>query len=108
MCKHHRLTTHCQLDGAKIVGQGQKDMGLFLQDKKSHISYNGHKIISQNIMQGCPLPTMSKQRKWISIGSKSWLQMQCDTPRTKRIVRPNLVCNAMEKTYEARWKKKDD
>jgi TusA-related sulfurtransferase len=83
-------------------------MGLFLQDIKSHISSNGHKIISQNIMQGCPLPTMNKQRKWISIGSKSWLQMLCDTPRTKRTDIPNLVCNAMEKTDETKRKKKDD
>jgi hypothetical protein len=106
MFKHHRLITHCQLDSAKIVGQGQKDMGLFFQHIKSHIYCNGHKIISQNIMQGHLLPTMSKQRKWISIGSKSGLQMQCDTPRAKGMDKPNLVCNAMEKTFKARRKKK--
>jgi hypothetical protein len=100
MCKDCQLITHCWLHDAKIVRQGQKDMGLFLQDIKSHISHNGHKIISDKIIKGHPLPTMSEQRNWISIGSKSWLQMQCDTPRIKRMDRPNLVCNAMEKIYE--------
>jgi len=32
--------------------------------------------------------------------------MQCDTSRTKVWERPNLVRNAMEKTYKDRWKKR--
>jgi len=32
----------------------------------------------------------------------------CDTLRTKGWERLNLMCNMVEKTYEVRWKKKDD
>jgi hypothetical protein len=48
----------------------------------------------------------TQQRKWIHIGSKSWLQIQCDTLRIKRWKRLNLVHNAMEKTSKGKWKKK--
>jgi hypothetical protein len=48
----------------------------------------------------------SQWNKLIPIGSKGWLQMQCDTSRTKRWERPNLVRNAMEKTSKNKRKKR--
>ncbi len=38
-------------------------MGVFSGDMKSYISHNGCKSILHNIMQGCPLPTMSVMKK---------------------------------------------
>jgi hypothetical protein len=31
--------------------------------------------------------------------------MQCDTPKTERLERLNLVCNVVEKTFEGKRKK---
>jgi len=41
-------------------------------------------------------------RRWIPIGSKCWLQMQCDTLRIKGWEKFNLMCNAVEKTFEGK------
>jgi len=46
-----------------------------------------------------------QRKKWMHIGSKGELQMQCDTPRTKKWERLNLVHNMMEKTFESKQKK---
>jgi hypothetical protein len=50
-------------------------------------------------------PPCAQQTRWIPIRSKGWLQMQCGTPRIERWERPNLVCNALEKTSKGRQKK---
>ncbi len=44
--------------------------------------------------------------RWIFVGSKGWIQMQCDNPRTKGWEKPNLMHNAMKKPFENRWKKR--
>jgi hypothetical protein len=38
-------------------------MGVLSGDMKSRIFHNGCKIILQNIMQGCPFPTMNVMKK---------------------------------------------
>jgi hypothetical protein len=50
-------------DGAKTIGQKVEGHGLFLWNMKSHISHNGHKNISHNIMWTRPLPTVSTMKK---------------------------------------------
>ncbi len=80
-------------------------MGLLSRNMKSYISHNADENISHNIMRSCPLPTVHAKKRWIPIGSNKWLQMQCATPRTKGWERPNLMCNAIEKTYEGKQKK---
>jgi hypothetical protein len=47
-----------------------------------------------------------QQKIWIHVRSKGWLQMQCNTPRTKGWERPNLMCNKVEKTFKAKREKK--
>jgi len=71
MCKHHQLIAQCQLNNVKIVGQGAEWHDLFIFMKyEIHISCNGCKSISHNIMQSHPFPTMNAMKKWISIRSK--------------------------------------
>jgi hypothetical protein len=103
MCRHHQLIAQCQFNYAKLQGKGQKNMGLLSKDlaffimdvKASHIT------LSEVILS----PPCAQKKKWIPIGSKGWLQMQCDTPRNKGWERPNLVCNAMQKCFKIGKKK---
>jgi hypothetical protein len=50
-------------------------------------------------------PSCTQWRRWIPIRFKGWLQIQFDTPKTKKWEKPNLMCNVVEKTYKRRHKK---
>jgi hypothetical protein len=64
-CRHHWLITQCQFHNAKTIVRGWKNMGLLLQNMKSHIFCNGYENIFHNIVRGRPLPPCAWQKKWM-------------------------------------------
>jgi hypothetical protein len=47
---------------------------------------------------------MEQQKTWVSIGSRSWSQMQQNNPKVEGWKTSNLMCNAKDKTYETKQK----
>ncbi len=79
-------------------------MSLFIWNMKFHFSHTVSEGISNNVM-GCSLfLTMEQQRTWVSIGSRSWSQMQQNNPKVEGWKTSNLMCNAKDKTYETKQK----
>jgi hypothetical protein len=74
---------------------------------KFHISHNGHKSISHNIMQGHPFPTMNAMKKVDPHKIQRLVTHECDTPRIKGWERPNLMRNLVEKKLKLRGKRDD-
>jgi hypothetical protein len=106
MCKHHQLITQCRLNDVKIVKQGAGGHGSALTKYEiSHFLQWPQKHLTQHHVKSSFHPPCSQWKNWIPIGSKGWLQMQCDTSRTKGWERPNLVRNAVEKTSKSKQKK---
>jgi hypothetical protein len=47
----------------RLLGKGQKDMGLLSWNMESHTSYDSCKKNSHNIMRDYPFPTMNTSKK---------------------------------------------
>jgi hypothetical protein len=124
MCRHHWLITQYWFNNAKIVKQRAEGHGFtFAKYEISHLlqwpwtwvyfheisnvtsfamATKASHTTSHEIVLS---PPCSQWKRCIPLGSKGWLQMQCDTIWTKIQKRLNLVRNAVEKTFESKWKK---